>query len=73
MPRLWFVYLLAASLGGQDRGERQTLLAGLDRTEQLVRDQVAQLSPEQWSLTEIVEHLGLQEDMYFREIYLIAQ
>jgi hypothetical protein len=30
-------------------------------------------SPERWSIAEITEHLGLQEDMYFRELYLLSQ
>ena len=62
--------------------ERANLIAGLDRTRDLVAQATAGLTPEQWrfreepgrwSIAEVVEHLGLQEDMYFREIYLIAQ
>lgn len=79
------VLCLATSLAADPRWteiERNTLTSGLDRTRQLVIDEVSALTPEQWafresssrwSIAEIVEHLGLQEDMYFREIYLVAQ
>jgi hypothetical protein len=82
---LLFLLFLANALCGQSQwteNERQTLIAGLKRSEQLVLNEVANLNSQQWtfrenagrwSIAEIVEHLGLQEDMYFREIYLIAQ
>jgi hypothetical protein len=77
--------VLATALRGQihwSESERQTLISGLNRTEQLVLNEVARLNSQQWmfrenpgrwSIAEIVEHLGLQEDMYFREIYLLVQ
>lgn len=82
--RLPLLFLASALLGQTQwtETERQTLVAGLDRTRQLVLSEVATLNSQQWafreqpgrwSIAEIVEHLGLQEDMYFREIYLIAQ
>lgn len=81
-------YLLLTVVGtlrGQTQwteNERQMLIAGLERTEQLVRSELAGLSssqwtfrekPERWSIAEIVEHLGVQDDMYFREICLLVQ
>jgi hypothetical protein len=80
-----FLLFTAACLHSQPQWtqpDRQTLISELNRTEQLVLKEVAGLTPTQWafkenagrwSIVEIVEHLGLQEDMYFREIYLIAQ
>lgn len=62
--------------------ERQILIDGLTRTRNALLDEVSGLndlqwrfkeSPDRWSIAEVVEHLGLQEDMYFREIYLISQ
>lgn len=62
--------------------ERQLLLDGLNKTRDLVIEATKGLAPAQWqfkeaptrwSIAEVVEHLGLQEDMYFREMYLIAQ
>jgi hypothetical protein len=62
--------------------ERQLLIDGLNRTKELVVAQTNGLadaawtfreSPERWSIAEITEHLGLQEDMYFRELYLLSQ
>jgi hypothetical protein len=78
--------LLSAADAGKPsvwtEAERQSLIQGLDRTRDLLVQATANLGPEQWrfkeepgrwSIAEVVEHLGLQEDMYFREVYLIAQ
>ncbi len=62
--------------------ERKFLLDGLAQTRDLVVDATKGLTPAQWrfkedpgrwSIAEIVEHLGLQDDMYFREMDIIAQ
>lgn len=57
-------------------------MEGLDRTRALLQAEAADLTkeqwqyredPDRWSIAEVVEHLQLQEDMYFREVYLISQ
>jgi hypothetical protein len=62
--------------------ERRLLIEGLDRTRDLLQAETADLTtgqwqfkevPDRWSIAEVVEHLQLQEDMYFRELYLISQ
>jgi hypothetical protein len=63
-------------------GERKVLLDGLSHTRDLVVDATKGLSPAQWrfkeepgrwSIAEIVEHLGVQDDLYFREMFIISQ
>lgn len=62
--------------------ERTLLLEGLGRTRDALVAETSGLTPEQWrfrespdrwSILEVVEHLQVQDDMYFREIYLISQ
>ena len=62
--------VLATALRGQihwSESERQTLISGLNRTEQLVLDEVARLNSQQWMFREnpgrwsIAEIVGLLE------------
>ncbi len=61
--------------------DRQTLLRGFNGSRIDLLEAVNGLSDEQWnfkadsnswSIAYIVEHLGLQEDMHFREVYVIS-
>jgi hypothetical protein len=72
----------ASSSPSWTEAERQLLADGLKRTKDLVVRLTDGLSdtawnfresPERWSIAQITEHLGLQEDMYFRELYLLSQ
>ncbi|MDN5204063.1 DinB family protein [Fulvivirgaceae bacterium BMA10] len=62
--------------------DRTTLLTGFQESQALLMDLVRPLSNEQWyfkadsnswSIADIMEHLGLQEDMHFREVYVISK
>jgi len=62
--------------------ERQLLIEGLKRTENDLIHEVENLnedqwnfheSPERWSIREIVEHLEIQDEMYYRELYIISK
>jgi len=61
--------------------DRETLLGGLEESRMELEQEVIGLSPDQWffksdstawSISEIVEHLGLQEDMHYRELYILS-
>ncbi len=62
--------------------ERQLLIDGLKRTENDLINEIENLnedqwnfheSPERWSIREIVEHLEIQDEMYYRELYIISK
>jgi hypothetical protein len=63
--------------GGITDGDRQRLLAHLDMTEQWLASEVAGLRPEQftfhmtpesWSVLEVVEHLAIAEPQYWQRV-----
>jgi hypothetical protein len=76
------VLLSAASLSslsaqGMTAGDRQRLLAHLEMTERwlaneldgLTREQLAfKMTPESWTITEVVEHLAIAEPQYWQRI-----
>ncbi|MCZ6900390.1 MAG: DinB family protein [Bacteroidetes bacterium] len=62
--------------------ERELLLTELERTRKELLRQIDTLNERQWffrsdsqswSLAEVVEHLDLQENMHYREVYIISQ
>ena len=62
--------------------ERQLLITGLEDSRDELLDEISGLTPEQWNYRSdsqtwpvgwVVEHLDLQENMHFREIYAISQ
>ena len=61
--------------------ERQLILSELDRTTGELREEIEELSedqwnfreePDRWNIGEIVEHLEMQNQLHFREISVIA-
>jgi len=62
--------------------EKKFILDGLERTRDELLSEINDLSEEQWrfvedsgrwSISEIVEHLEVQEEMYYREIYVTSK
>lgn len=62
--------------------DRQTLIEGLEQSRINLLNAVEGLSDAEWyfkedasswSIAEIVEHLGLQQDMHFREVYVLSK
>ena len=62
--------------------DRNFILAELDRTTDLLIEQTRDLTPEQaqyklttayWTITEIIEHLEVQNELHFREIRAISK
>jgi len=62
--------------------DRTLLLEGLQKSQAELIEITRLLNEDQWhfktdsvswSIAEIVEHLGLQQDMHFREVYVISQ
>jgi hypothetical protein len=73
------VLTLAAPVhaGGMKDGDRQRLLAHLDMTEAWLASEVAGLSPDQlkyqmtpesWSIMQVVEHLAIAEPQYWQRV-----
>ena len=61
--------------------ERQYLLSELERTKDELstivsplteEEWLSKVSPDTWSVAEIVEHLEVQEENYFREMFLVT-
>ena len=62
--------------------DRQSLLDGLESSRNYLLDELLSVDDEMWnakvdtstwSIAEIVEHLGLQQDMHFREVYVLSK
>jgi len=62
--------------------DRSFLVEQFEKSRSELMNEVQKLTEEQWnfkkdsaswSIAEIVEHLGLQEDMHFREAYVISK
>ncbi len=62
--------------------DRSFLLNGLEESRQELMEITDSLTDEQWnyipdsetwSISQIVEHLGLQQDMHFREVYVLSK
>jgi hypothetical protein len=67
----------SAAAQGMTAGDRQRLLAHLDMTEKwlanevdgLTREQLAfKITPDSWSITEVVEHLAIAEPQYWQRV-----
>ncbi len=61
--------------------DREVLLKGLEDSRNQLHKMVKGLSSDQWffksdsavwSIADIIEHLGLQEDMHYRELYILS-
>jgi hypothetical protein len=62
--------------------ERTQLVRQLADSRQLLLDELREVrdeqwsfkpSPDSWSIAEVVEHLGLQQDAYYRELTIVTQ
>ena len=67
----------AAPFEPMTKGDRQRLLAHLDMTEQWLGSEIARLSgaqltfrmtPDSWSITDVVEHLSIAEPQYWQMV-----
>jgi DinB superfamily len=72
---LWLGLVMSSAAEGISAGDRQRLLAHLDMTEQWLVSEVETLTPQQatfemspdsWSILEVVEHLGIAEPQYWQ-------
>ena len=52
---------------------RSDLTAHFQLLREWLHGYLIQEAPERWSIAEVVEHLEIQDEMYFREIYLISK
>lgn len=71
------LFVAPAGAQGISDGDRQRLLAHLDMTEHWLASEVEaltpkqfafQMTPESWSILEVVEHLGIAEPQYWQRV-----
>ena len=69
LVRLWTEEDRQELVDGLQQSQRDLFLAVSELNEVQWRYKVDE---EQWSIAEIVEHLGLQQDMHYREVYVLS-